>query len=152
MSKTGNTVQLHRVFRAPVNRVYRAFTEADAMSKWIAPFGFLAEVHQLDVRPGGEYRMAFKNFGTGTSHSFGGKYTEVKPNSLLKYTDKFDNPGLPGEIQVTIQFTEVSCGTEVRITQENLPVQIPVEMCYLGWQESFALLHQLVDPEIPDHG
>ena len=144
----GNKVELHLVLKAPVSRVYRAFTNPDALSYWMAPFGFLAKVHSMDVKVGGTFRMSFTNFTNEKSNSFGGKYLEVKPNELLRYTDSFEDPNLPGEIQVKIQFTEVMCGTEIHITQENIPDVIPVEMCYLGWQESLIQLAQLVEPEI----
>lgn len=144
----GNTVELHRVLKAPVERVYRAFTDPDAVSYWMAPFGFLGKVHSMDFKVGGTYKMSFTNFTNNTSHSFGGKYLEIKPNEFLRYTDAFDDPNMPGQIQVKISFKKVMCGTEVRITQENLPEAIPVEMCYLGWQESLIQLAQLVEPEI----
>lgn len=144
----GNKVELHRVLKAPVSRVYRAFTNPDALSYWMAPFGFLGKVHSMDVKVGGTYRMSFTNFTNNTTHSFGGRYLEVKPEEYLSYTDKFEDPSMPGEIQVKIQFKKVMCGTEIRITQENLPEMIPVEMCYLGWQESLIQLAQLVEPEI----
>ena len=145
-----NTVQLHRVLSAPPERVYRAFTDPDALVKWMAPHGFTAKVHYIDARVGGTYKMSFTNFTTKHSHSFGGKYLEMKPNELLKYIDKFDNPQMPGEMTVTITFREVMCGTEVKITQEGIPEMIPAEMCYMGWQQSLALLTQLVEPEIED--
>lgn len=145
-----NNVHLHRVLSAPPERVYRAFTNPDAMSKWLPPHGFVGKVHEIDVRNGGGYRMSFTNMTTGNSHSFGGKYAEVKPNELLKYTDKFDDPNLPGEMQVTVVFKKVSCGTELTIVQEGIPEAIPAEMCYLGWQQSLVLLAQLVEPEIKD--
>lgn len=144
------TVQLHRVLTAPPERVYRAFTDPDAMVKWLPPHGFTAKMHHHDVRVGGSYKISFTNFSTKKSHSFGGKYIELKPNELLKYTDKFDDPNLPGEIQVTITFRKVICGTELKVTQEGIPEAIPAEMCYLGWQQSLNLLAQLVEPEIPD--
>lgn len=144
----GNKVELHRVLKAPVSRVYRAFTDPDALAYWMAPFGFLAKVHSLDVKVGGTFKMSFTNFTNSKSHAFGGKYVEVKPNEVLRYTDVFEDPNLPGEMQVKVQFKEVSCGTEIRVTQENIPAMIPVEMCYLGWQESLIQLAQLVEPEI----
>lgn len=150
MSTSGNTVRLHRVIRAPADRLYRAFLDPDAMAKWLPPHGFTAKVHQLDARVGGGYRMSFTNFGTGKSHSFGGTYLELTPNERLRYTDKFDDPALPGEIQVTITLRPVACGTELDIVQAGLPAAIPVEFCYLGWQESLALLALLVEPNIPD--
>ena len=143
------TVTLHRVIKAPPERVYRAFTDADAMQKWLPPFGFTGKVHTLDVREGGTCRMSFTNFSGGGSHSFGGKYLEVVPNEKLRYTDAFDDPGLPGTMLTTVTFAPVMTGTELRVVQEGIPEQIPVEMCYLGWQESLVLLAQLVEPEIP---
>jgi uncharacterized protein YndB with AHSA1/START domain len=147
---TGNTVRLHRVLRAPAAHVYRAFLEPDAMSKWLPPHGFTGKVHEMDARVGGGYRMSFTNFRTGKSHSFGGRYVELKPGELIRYTDRFDDPGLPGEMSVTISLRAVLCGTELTVVQEGLPAAIPVEFCYLGWQESLALLAHLVEPEIPD--
>jgi uncharacterized protein YndB with AHSA1/START domain len=149
MSRT-NAVRLHRVLRAPAERVYRAFLEPDAMIKWLPPHGFLARMHEMDARVGGGYRMSFTNFGTGKTHSFGGRYVELTPHERIRYTDKFDDPSLPGEMQVTVQLRRVLCGTELEIVQEGLPAAIPVEMCYLGWQESLAQLAPLVEPEIPD--
>jgi len=143
------TVQLHRVLRAPPERVYRAFLTADAMAKWIPPYGFTCKVHHMDARVGGSFRMSFTNFGTGSEHSFGGEYLELIPFERIRYTDKFDDPNLPGEIQVTVVLKQVICGTEVDIVQEGVPEVIPVEMCYLGWQESLAQLATLVEPEIP---
>ncbi|MCX6125556.1 MAG: SRPBCC family protein [Proteobacteria bacterium] len=143
-----NQVKLHRVFKAPVERVYRAFTDPDALTYWMSPFGFLGKVHSMDLRVGGTFKMSFINFTDNKSHSFGGKYLEIKPNLLLRYTDVFDDPNLPGEIQMKIEFKEVVCGTEIRITQDNLPDMIPVEMCYLGWQDSLIQLAHLVEPEI----
>ena len=145
-----NTVRLHRVFKSKPERVYRAFIDPDAMAKWLPPFGFTGKVHQADVKVGGTYKMSFTNFTTGKSHSFGGKYLELVPNEKLRYTDQFDDPNLPGEIQVTIILKQVLCGTEVNITQEGIPAVIPAEMCYLGWQESLIQLAQLVEPESPD--
>lgn len=145
-----NSIQLHRVLTAPPDRVYRAFIDPDAMEKWLPPNGFTGKVHQMDARVGGGYKMSFTNFTTKSSHSFGGKYTEMKPGELLKYTDKFDDPNMPGEMQVTITFKKVFCGTELKVTQEGIPAAIPTEMCYLGWQQSLNLLAQLVEPEIPD--
>jgi uncharacterized protein YndB with AHSA1/START domain len=145
-----NTVRLHRVLRATPDRVYRAFLDPDAMVKWLPPNGFTAKVHQMDAKVGGTYKMSFKNFTTGSSHSFGGKYLELVPNKLLRYTDRFDDPNLPGEMLTTIQITPVSVGVELNITQEGLPSVIPLEACYLGWQESLTLLAKLVEPEIPD--
>ena len=150
MSTSINTVRLHRVIRAPAERVYRAFLDPDAMVKWIPPHGFTGKVHQMDARVGGRYRMSFSNFGTGKSHSFGGTYVELTPHERIRYTDKFDDPNLPGEMQVAITFRKVVCGTELEIVQAGLPAAIPVEFCYLGWQESLSLLAHLVEPEIPD--
>lgn len=147
-----NTVRLHRVLRAKPDRVYRAFLDPDAMVKWLPPHGFTAKIHHLDAKVGGTYKMSFMNFSTGKSHSFGGKYLELKPNELLRYTDRFDDTNLPGEMITMVQLKEVFCGTEVNITQEGIPAMIPAEACYLGWQESLTLLTQLVEPEIPDHG
>lgn len=144
-----STIQLHRILTAPPERVYRAFTDPDAMVKWLPPHGFTAKVHSLDFRVGGSYRMSFTNFSTKMGHTFGGKYVEIKPNELLKYVDKFEDPNMPGEMQVTITFRKVICGTEVKITQEGIPDAIPAEMCYLGWQQSLILMAQLVEPEIP---
>jgi uncharacterized protein YndB with AHSA1/START domain len=145
-----STIQLHRVLTAPPERVFRAFTDPEAMVKWLSPHGFTAKVQSMDVRVGGEYKMSFKNFTTQKSHSFGGKYVEIKPNELLKYIDKFDDPNMPGEMQVTISFRKVMCGTELKVTQEGIPDMIPPEMCYLGWQQSLNLLTLLVEPDIPD--
>ena len=152
MSNPTNTVRLHRVLRAPPDRVYRAFLDPDAMVKWIPPHGFTGKVHEMDARVGGRYRMSFTNFGTGKSHSFGGTYLELMPSEQIKYTDRFDDPNLPGEILVTISLKKVLCGTELTIVQEGLPAAIPVEFCYLGWQESLSLLAHVVEPEIPDGG
>lgn len=145
-----NTVKLHRVFSAPPERVYRAFTQADALVKWMAPHGFTAHIEHFDVRTGGSYRMSFTNFNTGTQHSFHGHYHQVIPNQLLRYTDQFDMPELAGEIEVTVEFNEVSVGTEISIIQAGLPDVIPPAACYLGWQESLQLLSFLVNPAIPD--
>ncbi|MBM3979736.1 MAG: SRPBCC family protein [Planctomycetes bacterium] len=150
MSDNTGTVRLHRVFRAPPARVYRAFLDPAAMVKWLPPHGFTGTVHEMDARVGGGYRMSFTNFGSGKSHSFGGRYVELKPDELIRYTDRFDDTNLPGEMSVTVVLRQVLCGTEVTITQENLPAAIPVEFCYLGWQESLALLAHVVEPEIPD--
>lgn len=144
------TVQLHRVITAPPERVYRAFTDAEAMAKWLPPHGFTGKVHSMDARVGGSYKMSFTNFSTKSTHSFGGTYLEMKPNELLKYIDKFDSPQMPGEMVVTVSFREVSCGTEIKITQTGIPDMIPVEGCYVGWQQSLMLLAQLVEPTIPD--
>jgi len=147
-TNTTNTVRLHRVLRAPPERVYRAFLDADAMAKWLPPNGFTGKVHHLDAKVGGTFKMSFTNFSTGKSHSFGGTYLELKPHELLRYTDKFDDPNLPGEMTATIELKKVSCGTELTIVQEGIPAAIPAEMCYLGWQESLILLVKLVEPDI----
>ena len=145
-----NTVQLHRVLRAAPERVYRAFLDADAMAKWLPPDGFTGKVHHLDPRVGGTYRMSFTNFTSGKSHSFGGEYLELAPNERIRWTDRFDDPNLPGEMKVTVSLNKVSVGTEVKIVQEGIPDVIPPEACYLGWQESLTLLAKLVEAEIPD--
>ncbi len=150
MSKKENTVRLHRVLAAPPERVYRAFLDADAIAKWLSPNGFTCKVHELDAKVGGTYRMSFTNFSTQNSHSFGGKYLELVPDERIRHTDTFEDPNLPGEMITTITLRKVSVGTEVNITQENLPDAIPVEACYLGWQESLILLGMLVQVEIPD--
>ena len=152
MSDATNTVRLHRVLKAPAERVYRAFLNADALAKWIPPYGFTCKVHEMDARVGGTFRMSFTNFSTGNGHSFGGTYLELVPNERLVYTDKFDDPNLPGEMKVTVTLRKVMCGTELHIVQEGIPAVIPVEMCYLGWQESLVQFARLVDPEIPDNG
>jgi uncharacterized protein YndB with AHSA1/START domain len=144
-----NAVRLHRVLRAPAERVYRAFIDADAMAKWLPPNGFTGKVHHMDPKVGGTFRMSFTNFSNGQSHAFGGTYLELVPNAKLRYTDVFDDPNLPGEMQTTVSLASVSCGTEVSIVQEGIPAAIPPEACYLGWQESLALLAKLVEPEIP---
>ncbi len=146
---TDRTVRLHRVFRAPPEKLYRAFTEADAIAKWLPPYGFCCTVHQMDVRVGGSFRMSFRNFGSGHSHAFGGEYLELLPNEKLRYTDKFEDPQLPGVLEVTVVLRPVLCGTELSVSQAGIPEAIPLEMCYLGWQESLAQLAQLVEPEIP---
>jgi uncharacterized protein YndB with AHSA1/START domain len=143
-----NTVRLHRVLRAPAERVYRAFLDADAKAKWLPPHGFTGKVHELDATVGGRYRMSFTNFTTGQSHSFGGTYQELVPNERIRYSDRFEDPNLPGEIMVTITFKAVSCGTELHVVQEGLPDVIPVEQCYLGWQQSLELLGKLVEAEV----
>lgn len=148
MSK--NNVSLHRVLKASPEKVYRAFTEANALASWIPPYGFLCTVHEMNVQVNGTYKMSFHNFSTGSSHSFGGKYLEIKPNEFLKYTDKFDDPNLPGEMITSVWLQKVSVGTEIKILQEGIPSVIPVEMCYLGWQESLEKLAKLVEPDIPD--
>ena len=145
-----STVQLHRVLRAKPERVYRAFLDAEAMAKWLPPHGFTGKVHQMDARVGGGYKMSFTNFSTGKSHAFGGKYLDLKPNELIRYTDAFDDPNLPGEMRTTVTLKAVSVGTELKVVQEGIPEAIPVEACYLGWQESLTLLTQLVEAEIPD--
>jgi uncharacterized protein YndB with AHSA1/START domain len=145
-----STVRLHRVLRAPPERVYRAFLDADAKVKWLPPNGFTAKVHHSDARVGGSYKMSFTNFTTGSSHAFGGKYVELTPHERIRYSDKFDDPNLPGEMEVTVSLNKVSVGTELNITQAGIPDAIPAEACYLGWQESLAQLAKLVEPEIPD--
>ena len=143
------TVRLHRVIRATPERLYRAFLDADAMAKWLPPHGFTGKVHHLDATVGGTYRMSFTNFSSGHSHSFGGTYLELVPNERIRHTDRFDDPNLPGEMRTTITFKPVSCGTELQVVQEGIPDVIPVEQCYLGWQESLALLTLLVEADIP---
>lgn len=145
-----NTIRLHRVLHAPPERVYKAFVDADAMAKWISPNGFTCKVHHMDVKAGGTYKMSFTNFSSGKSESFGGRYIELKPHERIRYADKFDNPGLPGEMIVTVDLKKVSVGTDVSIVQEGVPDVIPPEACYLGWQESLINLGKLVEPEIPD--
>ena len=144
------TVRLHRVLTAPPQKIYRAFTEADAIASWLPPFGFLCTVHELDAKVGGQHRMSFRNFTTGGSHSFGGTYLELIPAKKLVYTDRFDDPNLPGEMTVTVELRAVSVGTEVHITQAGIPDIIPLNACYLGWQESLRKLAKLVEPNIPD--
>jgi uncharacterized protein YndB with AHSA1/START domain len=144
-----NTIRLHRVLRAKPERIYRALLDADALAKWLPPNGFIGEVHHLEAKVGGTYKMSFTNFTTGQCHSFGGKYLELVPYDRIRYTDKFDDPNLPGEIQTTVSLKPVSCGTELNIVQEGLPEAIPSEACYLGWQESLMLLAKLVEAEIP---
>ena len=145
-----STIRLHRVLRATPERLYRAFLDADAMAKWLPPNGFTGKVHQLDAKVGGAHKMSFTNFSTGRSHSFGGTYLELVPNEKIRSTDRFDDPNLPGEMQVTVTLKKVLVGTELSIVQEGVPDVIPAEACYLGWQESLALLAKLVEPEIPD--
>jgi len=145
-----NTIKLHRVLRASSEKVYRAFLDADAKVKWLPPNGFTGKVHHLDAKVGGTYKMSFTNFTTGQSHSFSGKYLELTPHERIRFTDKFDDPNSPGELQVTITLKKVSCGTELNIVQEGVPEVIPSEACYLGWQESLILLAKLVEAEIPD--
>lgn len=145
-----STITLHRVLRTTPERLYRAFLDADAMAKWLPPNGFTGKVHHLDAREGGGYRMSFTNFTTGTSHTFGGTYVELRPNERIRYTDRFDAPNLPGEMVTTVTLAKVSCGTELTVVQEGIPDAIPPEACYLGWQESLTLLAKLVEAEIPD--
>ena len=145
-----NTIRLHRVLKSTPEKVYRAFLDADAMAKWIPPYGFTCKVHHMDAKVGGTYKMSFSNFGTGHGHSFGGEYRELVPNTLIRYVDRFDDPNLPGDMQVTVNLKAVMCGTELNIVQEGVPEMIPAEACYLGWQESLMQLAQLVEPDIPD--
>ncbi|HNQ13310.1 MAG TPA: SRPBCC family protein [Bacteroidia bacterium] len=147
-----NTVRLHRVLKADIKKVYKAFSNADAMQSWIAPFGFICRVHAMDFKVGGMYKMSFINFGTGFEHSFGGTYLEIVAEKMLKYTDEFDDPNLPGQMITTVEMNAVSGGTELHITQEGIPELIPLDMCYLGWQESLEKLKSLVEPVIPDMG
>jgi uncharacterized protein YndB with AHSA1/START domain len=145
-----STVRLHRVFRAAPEKVYRAFLDPDAMAKWLPPNGFTGKVHHTDPKVGGTYKMSFTNFATGHSHSFGGQFLELVPHERIRYTDRFDDPGLPGEMETTVSLKKVSCGTEVNIVQEGIPAAIPPEACYLGWQESLTLLAQFIEAEIPE--
>ncbi len=145
-----NTVRLHRVLRAKPERVYRAFIDPDAMAKWLPPYGFTGKVHEIDARVGGRYRMSFTNFTNGKSHAFGGEFLELVPSERIRYTDVFDDPNLPGQMQTTVVLKAVSCGTEIDIVQEGIPAMIPAEMCYLGWQESLMQLGRLVEPEIQE--
>ncbi|MEQ1814498.1 MAG: SRPBCC family protein [Candidatus Nitrotoga sp.] len=145
-----STIKLHRVIKSTPQKVYRAFLEADALAKWIPPYGFTCKVHHLDAKVSGSFRMSFTNFGTGNGHAFGGEYRELKTNELIRYTDKFDDPNLPGEMQVTVTLKAVMCGTEINVVQEGVPDVIPAEMCYLGWQESLVQLAMLVEPDIPN--
>ena len=147
---TSNTIRLHRVIRSTPEKIYRAFLDADAMCKWLPPNGFTAKVHHSDPKVGGTFKMSFTNFTTGKGHSFGGNYLELVPHERLRYTDKFDDPNLPGEMQVTVTLKKVSCGTDVNIVQEGVPAVIPAEACYLGWQESLTQLAMLVEPDIPN--
>ena len=147
---SSNSVKLHRVLKTSPEKLYRAFTEPAAIASWLPPYGFVCTVHEMNVQVGGSHRMSFQNFSTGHSHSFGGKYLELKPGELVKYTDKFDDPGLPDEMTTTISMKKVIAGTEINVLQENIPAVIPAEMCYLGWQESLEKLAKLVEPEIPD--
>ena len=146
---TSRSVQLHRVLRAKPEKVYRAFLEADALAKWLPPYGFTCTVHHLEAAVGGTFKMSFRNFSTGNSHSFGGDYLELVPNQRIRYTDKFDDPHLPGVLEVTVTLKPVICGTDLSVVQDGIPEAIPLEMCYLGWQESLAQLATLVEPEIP---
>ena len=151
MSKTNsNSVRLHRVLRAAPEKIYRAFLDVDALSKWLPPNGFTCKVHHLDAKVGGHFKMSFTNFTTGKSHSFGGTYKELVPHERISYSDKFDDPNMPGEMTTTITLKKVVCGTEINVVQEGIPAAIPAEMCYLGWQESLILLGKLVEVEIPD--
>ena len=145
----GNTVRLHRVLATEPEKVYRAFLEADALAKWLPPYGFTCTVEQMEAKVGGKFRMSFRNFTTGNAHSFGGEYLELVPHSLIRYTDRFDDPNLPGTLHVTVQLKPVSVGTEVHIEQTGIPAAIPVEACYLGWQQSLAQLALVVEPDIP---
>jgi uncharacterized protein YndB with AHSA1/START domain len=147
---SNNSVTLHRVLKAAPKKVYRAFTDSSALASWLPPYGFICVVHNMEVKPGGNYKMSFINFSTGNGHSFGGNYLELRSNEFLKYTDKFDDPNLPGEMITSVWLTKVSCGTELKIIQEGIPTAIPTEMCYLGWQESLEKLAKLVEPEIQD--
>lgn len=144
-----NTVRLHRVLKAPPDRVYRAFLDPDAMARWLPPHGYTGKVHRMDAKVGGGHRMSFTNFGTGQSMSFGGTYLELTPSERIRYTDEFDDPNMPGVMTVTVTLRAVACGTELHVVQEGIPAAIPVEFCYLGWQESLAMLALLVEPEIP---
>lgn len=146
---TSNTIRLHRIIKATPERIYRAFLDADALTKWLPPNGFTGKVHHLDAKVGGTFKMSFSNFGSGQVHSFGGEYLELVPHELIRYTDKFDDPALPGVMQTTVSLREVLCGVELTVVQEGIPEVIPPEACYLGWQESLVLLAQLVEPEIP---
>lgn len=145
----GNTVRLHRVLKSTPEKVYKAFLDPVALTKWLPPFGFTATVHEMDAKVGGKFRMSFTNFGAGGSHSFGGTYLELVPNEKIRYTDQFDDPNMPEILEVTVELRKVLCGTDLQVTQSNLPESIPVEFCYLGWQESLVQLAQLVEPEIP---
>jgi uncharacterized protein YndB with AHSA1/START domain len=147
---SNNSVTLHKVIKASPEKVYRAFTESNALASWLPPYGFLCVVHHLEAQPGGTYKMSFINFSTGNGHSFGGKYLELRPNEYLKYTDEFDDPNLPGQMITSVWLNKVLTGTDLKITQEGIPAAIPTEMCYLGWQDSLEKLTKLVEPEIPD--
>ena len=146
---SSRSVRLHRVLRAPAEKVYRAFLEAEALAKWLPPYGFTCTVHQFEAKVGGSFRMSFRNFSTGNGHSFGGEYLELVPNQRIRYTDRFDDPNLPGTLQVSVVLTPVICGTELAVVQDGIPEPIPLEMCYLGWQESLLQLATLVEPDIP---
>jgi uncharacterized protein YndB with AHSA1/START domain len=152
MSTETGTVRLHRVLRAPPEQVYKAFTDQGALERWLPPYGFTGTIHEIDIRVGGGYRMSFTNFGTGSSHSFKVEYVELVPNERIRHTDRFDDKNLPGEMMVSIELKTVICGTDICIVQEGIPSLIPVEMCYLGWQESLDQLARLVEPNIPDNG
>lgn len=145
-----NNVSLHRILKASPEKVFRAFTQASAIASWLPPYGFICTVHEMSAKTGGTFRMSFENFSTGNSHSFGGTYVEVKPNEFLKYTDKFDDPNLPGDMTTSVSLKKTIAGTEIKIFQDGIPAAIPAEMCYLGWQESLEKLAKLVEPEIPD--
>jgi uncharacterized protein YndB with AHSA1/START domain len=145
-----NSVKLHRVLKTTPEKIYKAFVDADAFTRWLPPCGYTAKVHQMDAKVGGTYKMSFTNFTTGNSQSFGGTYLELVPHQIIRYTAKFDDPNLPGEMQTTVNLTPVLCGAEINITQEGIPEEIPAEFCYLGWQESLEFLAKLVEPEIPD--
>jgi uncharacterized protein YndB with AHSA1/START domain len=150
MTDKSNSVRLHRVLKAPPERVYRAFLDPEAMAKWLPPYGFTGKVHSMDARAGGTYRMSFTNFSTQKSHFFGGKYIELIPHQLIRYVDKFENPAMPGDMEVTVSLRPIICGTELNIVQSDIPAAIPLEMCYLGWQESLTQLAQVVEPEIQE--
>lgn len=152
MTNETGTVRLHRVLKAPSERIYKAFTDKSAIERWLPPYGFTGRIHEMDVRVGGGYRMSFTNFSTGNEHSFTVKYTGLEPGKRIRHTDRFDDDNLPGEMTVSIDLNSVSCGTDIRIVQEGIPAVIPVEMCYLGWQESLEQLARLVEPDIPDNG
>src|SRR5688572_8186940 len=145
-----NSVSLHRILKTSPEKIFRAFTQASAIASWLPPYGFICTVHEMSAKTGGTFRMSFENFSTGNSHSFGGKYIDVKPNEFLKYTDQFDDPNLPGEMTTSVSLRKTIAGTEIKIFQEGIPAAIPAEMCYLGWQESLEKLAKLVEPEIPD--
>jgi uncharacterized protein YndB with AHSA1/START domain len=149
MNMPTGTIRLHRVLRTTPEKIYKAFLDADAMSKWLPPYGFTCKVHHMEAKVAGTFRMSFTNFSTGHGHSFGGEYRELVPNERIQYTDRFDDPNLPGEMRVTVSLKQVSCGTEMNVEQEGIPEAIPLEMCYLGWQESLAQLANLVEPNIP---